>query len=78
MKHLAKAALIIYVILLIPAAALAGWHTRIVNNTTNSITVHVYGEHLFWQQEDRTAIVAPDQAVDVEMPGGICPVYFTV
>jgi hypothetical protein len=77
MKSFKKIALIAFVLLIIPACAF-GWSYRFVNNTTSPIVVHVYGEHLFWQQEDGKATIQPNGNAVINMPGGICGTYFTV
>jgi len=77
MKSFKKIALIAFVLLIIPACAF-GWSYRFVNNTTSPLVVHVYGEHLFWQQEDGTATIQPNSNAVINMPGGICGTYFTV
>jgi hypothetical protein len=76
MKSLKKIALIAFALLIIPACAF-GWSYRFVNNTTSPIVVHVYGEHLFWQQEDGTATINANSSAVINMPGGICGTYFT-
>ena len=77
MKSLKKIVLIASLMVLIPGFAFAGWHVKFVNDTADDIRVHIYGEHLFWQQEDASATIKSKESADMEMPGWICPTYFT-
>jgi len=76
MKSLKKIALIAFALLIIPACAF-GWSYRFVNNSPSPLVVHVFGEHLFWQQEDGTATINANSSALITMPGGICGTYFT-
>ncbi|MCX5855374.1 MAG: hypothetical protein NTZ24_12545 [Deltaproteobacteria bacterium] len=76
MKNFKKIALIAFALLIIPACAF-GWSYRFVNNSPYTLVVHVFGEHLFWQQEDGTATINANSSAVINMPGGICGTYFT-
>jgi hypothetical protein len=53
-----------------PAAA---WKITFENGSGYNVNCTVYGEHLFWRQNDCEVKVNNKETKDCVMPGGICP-----
>ena len=68
------------IVLVISMVTMAQAWTVFVDSNTCSVDswIEVYGEHLFWRQEDCGFGVDAHQTGSCDLPGAICPVYLSL